>query len=654
LNGAVLKHPAAILFGVVIGTLIGLFNAPISDVLGIPNFAGVIAFPGQLYLFYLQMTVIPIIITAISSSLGKLIRNKNSAGLIKKIVFVFFICMIGCALAGMGIGFFGNPGSGLDEDTRSLLAKLISSTEQEGISGALEINLSSSYEPSAAVERPSMANFFKELIPSNIFRALSLGSTMGIVFFSIIFGVAIGSLQEQAAEMLIDLFSAIFQTFQKLINWSLYLLPFGLICLLAGQVAAVGIQIFMAMSKFITLFCIGTGLIFIICTIIIWFRSGISNPFKVIAFLFEPILLAFGTRNSMATLPSAIACLDAQMKFNATAVNLTLPLGMTLGRFGNIFYFGLAVFFVVQIYNTPLELMYYFIILIGVILGGTATAGASGIVTLSMLSIVLDPLSLPIEAVLIIFMAIDPIIDPFRTFLIVYVNMAATTLVAAREGRNRNDDTAQDIPFENLQETPEMEEEPKIEALRHKKSEFDELQYTGQYERLTERKGFKKQFMVYVEEMPVQQTNQPENTPDQRANQPAGSPKPFVVYIQRSEDLPPFLYRRSGTLQGLEIEFLREVVRRLDRPLVLKDRAFLNGEEQAKIEVEADLIAGVIKRTEVHPKGFCFSRAWLAVKEPAEKKLLCFLLPPGSSESVRIDSIIKNLRTENFLKPFVE
>jgi Na+/H+-dicarboxylate symporter len=54
-----------------------------------------------------------------------------------------------------------------------------------------------------------------------------------------------------------------------------------------------------------------------------------------------------------------------------------------------------------------------------------------------MLSIVLDPLNLPLGAVLVIFMAIDPIIDPFRTFLIVYVNMAATSLIAER--RNERD-----------------------------------------------------------------------------------------------------------------------------------------------------------------------------------------------------------------------
>jgi Na+/H+-dicarboxylate symporter len=50
-----------------------------------------------------------------------------------------------------------------------------------------------------------------------------------------------------------------------------------------------------------------------------------------------------------------------------------------------------------------------------------------------MLGIVLEPLNLPMEAVLAIFMAIDPIVNPFRAFVNVYVNMAATALIAEQE-----------------------------------------------------------------------------------------------------------------------------------------------------------------------------------------------------------------------------
>ena len=59
-----------------------------------------------------------------------------------------------------------------------------------------------------------------------------------------------------------------------------------------------------------------------------------------------------------------------------------------------------------------------------------ATSGVTGILTLTMLGIVLDPLGLPLEAVLVLFIAIDPLIDPMRTLGIVHTAMAVTTVIA--------------------------------------------------------------------------------------------------------------------------------------------------------------------------------------------------------------------------------
>ena len=424
----ILKHPLTILVSVGIGVVVGLYNHQISAFFGFVDFAQIFALPGQLYLYYIQMTVLPIIITAIASSLGRLMRNKDAAGLVKRLGVVFLICIAVTAVIGVAFGAIGRPGSGLDEENRALLSKLISGGG--GSSGVLELSLSADEAAAASSTESGLYNFLKALIPSNIFSALGSGSIMAIVFFSIIFGIAIGFLKDESAKMLIDLLSALFEAFQNLISWSLYVLPFGIICLMAGQIAQVGIGIFVAMSKFIVIYIIGTIFTFVISTIAIWLRSGVANPFRVLSAVFEPILLAFATRNSMATLPSAITSLDEKLDFSTSAVNLTLPLGMTLARFGNIFYFGIAVFFVVEIYGTQLEFVHYLMIAAGIIFAGTATAGASGIVTLSVISIVLNLLSLPTEAVLIILMAIDPIIDPFRTFQLVYMNMAATALIA--------------------------------------------------------------------------------------------------------------------------------------------------------------------------------------------------------------------------------
>jgi hypothetical protein len=79
-KAAILKNPFVILASAAIGGVIGFYNIPISTFLDVENFAKIIAVPGQIYLFYLQMTVIPIIITAIASSIGKLIRNRHGGG----------------------------------------------------------------------------------------------------------------------------------------------------------------------------------------------------------------------------------------------------------------------------------------------------------------------------------------------------------------------------------------------------------------------------------------------------------------------------------------------------------------------------------------------------------------------------------------------
>jgi len=91
-----------------------------------------------------------------------------------------------------------------------------------------------------------------------------------------------------------------------------------------------------------------------------------------------------------------------------------------------------AALFVAQLYGVDMNISRYGIVVVGSVFAGMATAGASGIATLNLLSIVLGPLGLPLEAVLIIFIAIDAIADPLRTMLIIITNMAANALIVPK------------------------------------------------------------------------------------------------------------------------------------------------------------------------------------------------------------------------------
>jgi hypothetical protein len=124
----------------------------------------------------------------------------------------------------------------------------------------------------------------------------------------------------------------------------------------------------------------------------------------------------------------------------------------------------------------------------------------------------------------------------------------------------------------------------------------------------------------------------------------------FLAYVQETGEHRPLLYRKNGVLQGLEIELLKEIARRLGAHIVFKDAASLNYEEGAGIKRQADIICGVIPKTAEPPLGFSFSRAWATVTEGSIKQRVCFLFPSGSSRAAHIDHIIKALYEEDFVQ----
>ena len=427
--GKILKNPITIFISVVLGILFGFYEKEIALSWGVI---------GDMYLNLFQMTVIPILVTSIVASLAQLMKDKNARNHILKIILVFLIMLAAVSVFGTLAGIIGRPGENLGESTTEVLDSIIKDSEDTSQN---EIAL---YDASkdAATKKSSVVDFFVNIIPANIFKAFSNGSILQLVFFSIIFGIAIGFLSEDSSSRLINAVVSLKDSFQKLISWTMYGLPVGLVFLMGKQIAQVGVEILLAMVKFIVVFYLAGLAAMLIGTLIIWLKSGIKNPFTVLKKVLDPIIICFATRNSFAALPSSISALKS-LNYNANTVDLVFPLGLTVLRFGNIMYFALASCFVAQIYNTALAVPTLVLIVVGSLLAGTATAGASGLLTLPMISLILDPIGLPVESILIVFMAIDSLIDPMRTLLIVYVNIATTALVSAK-GKNEPQEQLED------------------------------------------------------------------------------------------------------------------------------------------------------------------------------------------------------------------
>ena len=92
--------------------------------------------------------------------------------------------------------------------------------------------------------------------------------------------------------------------------------------------------------------------------------------------------------------------------------------------------FGLSTIFFAQLYNLPLGPGSYGVILFGTVLAALASAGAPGAATIGMLSLVFNPLGLPVEAAIALMLAVDPLIDPIITLVNVHTNCTCTALIA--------------------------------------------------------------------------------------------------------------------------------------------------------------------------------------------------------------------------------
>ena len=404
-----MKSGYAVVFGAAIGVYIGIKK---------PEYVADIAPFGTFYLDVLQMCILPILLTAISLGIGRLIKHSEDNSFIIKLVVIFICSLLSASVVGFTIGFLFEPGY-LGEDAEIIGQVIYDLSEPD-----LQVDLFAKYVP--LNDESVLKNLFFTLVPPNIFNALSNGYTIKILFFAILFGCALGALQKQAADHIFLTFDAIYQAFSRLVQWLMYVFPLGICGLLATNLSQIGTQAVSAMALFVPM---------VIVTFIVWFglmclvmKKTTGDFLGPLNALKEPVIISLTTSNAMASLPSALEAMHKNLGYDKAKIDLLIPLTFTLCRIGPTLYFSMATMFVIQLYDVDMSFYRYLLVIFGSVLAGTATAGSSGVSLLTMLGIVSGPLGVPLDAVLVLFVVIDPLIAPFRVMVIVHSSCALISL----------------------------------------------------------------------------------------------------------------------------------------------------------------------------------------------------------------------------------
>jgi proton glutamate symport protein len=421
-----LLSPWIVILSMLAGLIIGIYFK------GLTKYLAPI---GEIYISILKMSVLPIMISAVVVSISKLLRSREASRYLYKIIIFSVLFFIGVAVIGLSVGTISISLTGDDSETQKAIGKMmIDKDENTNFLGDLKFKsvikeIDSRFYIEDKQDKEGLIKFIVNLIPKNIFTALTKGQTLKIIFFFIILGVMLKFVSDKSSSNLISFFEGLFEAFLAFIKFAMHFLPLGLCALMADQFSQIGFTIFSSLIKLIILIYMSSLLIFFISTLIIW-RYSRGSYFTQYMALKDAIVIALGTRSSFAALPSAITGLVEGLQLNKDRANLTVALGFTLCKYGKILIFCIGAVFAAHLYDQTLGLESYLIIIISSILTAMAASGAPSLVSRTMISMVLLPLGIPAEAIIVILLAIDPIVDPILTLISTYPNYALTAIIA--------------------------------------------------------------------------------------------------------------------------------------------------------------------------------------------------------------------------------
>lgn len=400
-----LSSPWATVAGLAAGGMLGAW---------LPSAGEALAPLGQLYLQLMQMCVLPIIITAVTASVARLILGDSGAAL-PRLALVFLAGLALTAAIAMTAGMVFQPGSGLAEDQRVFLAREM-----------LAHDAAATGQPV-----PSLWSLAQMVVPANVIHAAAEGHMLALLLFSLLLGMGLGKLGGEQSVYAIGVLDAFYNALVKVMGWILLGLPLGLFALMAAHAAQGGLQMFLMLGKMVAILY-GVALVLIAgLTVLIATRTGLK-PLTVLALVRQPLFTAFGTGSSIATLPAALRVVESGLGMGRQTAQMVLPLGASLYPLGNVLHVVLSSLFVLQLYGLPMGAQAGAVVVIGGILVACAMSGAPGVASMALLGMLLAPFGVPVEVAVVLLVALDPVLDPILTVLNVYGNMGAAALMEPR------------------------------------------------------------------------------------------------------------------------------------------------------------------------------------------------------------------------------
>lgn len=396
--------------------LIALFLAVLFG-LYFTNYVSYVAWMGVLFMKGLKMVIVPLILTSIASGVANIGGTKDLGKLGAKTMGYYILTSLFAITTGLVMVNLIKPGLGAD---LGLVQKVDGLDAASGSFGSTIMNI----------------------IPENIFAAFANNQMLSVIFFALLLGFFTTKLPANHKKYLTDGINAGFELMMKITNFIIKFTPYGVFGIVAVIVAeqAESPDRLIAISQRLGLymFAVLAALFihaFITLPLILKFVAKVkpSLHFKSMR---VPLITAFSTSSSSATLPLTMDAMENKAGVSNKITSFVLPLGATINMDGTALYECVAAMFIAQAYGIELTFLQQVIVVATALL---ASIGAAGIpmAGLVMISVILSAVGLPLEGIGLI-LAVDRILDMFRTSVNVWSDSCGTVTIAKLEGESLN------------------------------------------------------------------------------------------------------------------------------------------------------------------------------------------------------------------------
>lgn len=390
-------------------------SLPVATPLGIDADALIIplSMGGEIFLSVLKMLVVPLVVASVMSGILGMgdVRQLGRPGMATVLFYVTTTVL--AVLLGLLLVNLIAPGVGaVDAETLEEVQRQQAARKQE-----LDDHLGSD----AGITR-ILKNLVLMLFTDNLFRSAAEMDLLPLIVFSIVFAGLLTTMGRRV-QLLIDFTR---QMNDALLNFVLVVMrfaPLGVFCLVAarfGQANVDGefLEELRKTGNYSLTVLIGLGLhAFLTLPAIVYVYTR-RNPYRFMLQMSRPLLTAFSTGSSSATLPVTMETAIDEARISRRSANFVLPLGATINMDGTALFEAVAALFVAQAIGMELTMGQQLVVAVTATLAAIGAAGIpqAGLVTLL---IVFTAVGLPTEAISLI-LSVDWLIDRFRTAVNVF------------------------------------------------------------------------------------------------------------------------------------------------------------------------------------------------------------------------------------------